>query len=261
MSDSYRVFWQPGCSSCLKAKEFLSSHGIAYDSVNVLDDTQGMTDLQALGARSVPVVSRGEDFVFAQSLSDLAKFIGVIRTEQILPIPELVRRIERIMAVAQSHVRQLPAETLKTELPGRDRTYLDLGYHIFVIPEAFLVAAGGGTLTFDLFERRPPVEIKSGADVADYGDQIQSALKRWWADTGEGTHLPASLSTYYGDQSVEDLLERTAWHAAQHTRQLEAVLEQLGRPLDDQLSEGDVAGLPLPDHVYDDQIPLNAKTA
>ena len=33
-----KVYWQPGCSSCLKTKEFLLEHGIPFESVNVLDD-------------------------------------------------------------------------------------------------------------------------------------------------------------------------------------------------------------------------------
>ncbi len=130
MSEPYRVFWQPGCSSCLKAKEFLTHHGITFDSVNVLADDGAMAALQALGARSVPVVSRGKDFVFAQSLSALADFVGVTRDTPILPVMDLVQKVDRVLAVALSHVRQLPFESLQSKLPGRDRTYLDLGYHV-----------------------------------------------------------------------------------------------------------------------------------
>jgi glutaredoxin len=249
VAETYRVFWQPGCSSCLKAKEFLTSHHIEYDSVNVLADDADMAALEALGASSVPVVSKGEQFVFAQSLSDLAKFIGVRRPGVILPVNELVARIDRVMAVAQSHVCQLPQESLETSLPGRDRTY----------PEAFLISARGGTLTFDLFERRPPEEIKSGEDVARHGDAIRQDFQSWWATTQDGLKLPAVLSTYYGDQSISDLMERTAWHAAQHTRQLTAVVETLDIKTADALSESDLSGLPLPDHVYDDQVSLATK--
>ena len=31
-----KVYWQPGCSSCLKTKEFLIDNGIKFDSINVL---------------------------------------------------------------------------------------------------------------------------------------------------------------------------------------------------------------------------------
>ena len=34
-SEEYRVYWQPGCSSCLAAKEFLRAHRIPFASINV----------------------------------------------------------------------------------------------------------------------------------------------------------------------------------------------------------------------------------
>ncbi len=86
-------------------------------------------------------------------------------------------------------------------------------------------------------------------------------MQSWWGETNNGAGLPETLATYYGDQPVTDLLERTAWHAAQHTRQLAAVLETLDIKLIDALTDTDLAGLPLPEHVYDDQIPLSDDAA
>ena len=39
-----KVYWQPGCSSCLKTKEFLLEHGVAFQSVNVLEDEAGFEE-------------------------------------------------------------------------------------------------------------------------------------------------------------------------------------------------------------------------
>ena len=33
-----KVYWQPGCSSCLKTKEFLLANGMEFESINVLED-------------------------------------------------------------------------------------------------------------------------------------------------------------------------------------------------------------------------------
>jgi len=30
-----KVFWQPGCTSCLRTKEFLTKSGVDYESINV----------------------------------------------------------------------------------------------------------------------------------------------------------------------------------------------------------------------------------
>ncbi len=256
MAEPFRVFWQPGCSSCLKAKEFLARHGIPYDSVNVLEGDDGMAALQALGAKSVPVVSKGTDFVFAQNLGDLAAFVGVERDARTLSTRALVDKVRRVIEVAETHARQLPDAALATQLPGRDRSYRDLAYHIFVITEAFLESAGGGTLTFEFFERRPPDSVKSGADIAAFGKEVTKRFEDWASKITPHDAQAQALKTYYGDQSLDDLLERTAWHMAQHTRQLETVIEAQGVVLSDRLSEEDLAGLPLPDHVYDDEVPL-----
>lgn len=36
-----KVFWQPGCSSCLRTKEFLQKNGVVFESVNVAADPSG----------------------------------------------------------------------------------------------------------------------------------------------------------------------------------------------------------------------------
>ena len=43
------MLWQPGCSSCLRTKEFLSHNGVDYESINVRGT--GMEELRKLGAR------------------------------------------------------------------------------------------------------------------------------------------------------------------------------------------------------------------
>ena len=42
----------------------------------MLNDPAGRQQLLALGVRNVPVVSRGEQFVFGQNLEDVAEFVG-----------------------------------------------------------------------------------------------------------------------------------------------------------------------------------------
>jgi glutaredoxin len=57
-----KAYWQPGCTSCLRMKEFLIRHGVAFVSVNVLEDKDAFAELAALGIRSVPIVRRGQDW-------------------------------------------------------------------------------------------------------------------------------------------------------------------------------------------------------
>ncbi len=57
-----KAYWQPGCTSCLRMKEFLTKHGVSFVSVNVLEDKDAFAELASLGIRSVPIVRRGKDW-------------------------------------------------------------------------------------------------------------------------------------------------------------------------------------------------------
>src|ERR1051326_7349743 len=66
-----KAYWQPGCTSCLRMKEFLTRHGVPFVSVNVLEDEEGFAELAALGLRTVPIVRRGTDWANGQVLRDV----------------------------------------------------------------------------------------------------------------------------------------------------------------------------------------------
>ena len=70
-----KVFWQPGCTSCLRVKEFLAAQGVEFESIDVHNDENGLAQLTELGARSVPVVALGGRYTLAQSLNDVIKFL------------------------------------------------------------------------------------------------------------------------------------------------------------------------------------------
>lgn len=251
----YRVYWQPGCTSCLRTKEFMDSHGIEFESINVRERPDAMAELERLGVRSVPVVARGSEYVFAQELRDVAQFVGVVMEGTLLSKKVLIGKLDLIFDAALRYLEQLPSDRLHHTLPGRERTYLDLMYHLFVIPVGFLDAARGGELTEEHFERKPPADMRSKQDVAGFGDQVRTDIQRWWDRVGE-TGFPKAVNTYYGWQDGHKVLERTCWHTAQHCRQLMAVLELLGIDPDQQLGTAELEGLPLPEKVWDAEVPL-----
>ena len=49
MDEVVKVYWQPGCSSCLKTKEFLETNNIKFESINILEDPRGFKDLEKFG--------------------------------------------------------------------------------------------------------------------------------------------------------------------------------------------------------------------
>ena len=248
------VFWQPGCTSCLRTKEFLRTQGIEFESVNVREDPAAMARLAALGARSVPVIARGDAFVYGQDLAVVARFLGIEPDLQRLDVPVLVSRLLALLDSAALLVAQLPEQSWRERLPGRERTHLDLAYHVSQVVVGFLDAALGGRLTFEHFERKPPDHVATAADVARLIRSVSQALAVWWG--ANQARLPAELDTYYGRQPLHAVLERTTWHVAQHARQLQRLLELRGVEPRPPVAPALLAGLPLPADVWDAEVPL-----
>ena len=247
MSQQLKVYWRPGCSSCVRVKEFLTGLGIDYQSVNVSAQPQAMEELRALGVRTVPVVARGKEYVFAQELADVSRFLGRSVDFQRLPAPVLVEKWLQVLGAAQRHVMQLPPERLQERATeGRDRSIRDLAYHIYQVPDSFLQAVQEGVedLT-SIYNAPPPPSVKTSADIRAYGEKVAQRVRRWW-ETVADKSAAGTVKTYYGVQPLHHLLERCTWHSAQHARQIVAVLEGFGIAAQPPFGEKDYAGLPLP---------------
>jgi glutaredoxin/uncharacterized damage-inducible protein DinB len=245
--EQLRVYWRPGCSSCVKVKEFLTNLGVEYESVNVSARPEAMEELRSLGVRTVPVVARGKEYVFAQELADVSAFIGRKVDFQRLPSAKLYDKWQTVLAAAQRHVMQIPAEKLgERATPGRDRSIRDLAYHIYQVPDSFLQAIEEGVKDLtSVYNAPPPANVKTVADIRDYGKRVSERLARWWQRDGQKA-ASANLSTYYGEQPLHHVMERCTWHSAQHARQIISVLEHNGIAPNGPLTAQDYAGLPLP---------------
>ena len=134
-----KVYWQPGCSSCLKTKEFLLEHGIPFESVNVLDDEEGFKELERLGVRLVPIVARGDAWANGAVFRDVAKVAGFEYGGHAMLTPEELKdKVLMILDAAARYLEQIPEDKLDEVLPGRPRSYRQLVYHVFDIPKVFL---------------------------------------------------------------------------------------------------------------------------
>src|SRR6185312_4293188 len=177
-----RVYWRPGCSSCVKVKEFLTNLGVEYQSVNVSARPEAMEELRALGVRTVPVVARGAEYVFAQELADVSAFIGRKVDFQRLPPAALYDKWQKVLAAAQRHVMQLPPERLgERATPGRDRSIRDLAYHIYQVPDSFLQAVEDGVQDLtSVYNAPPPADVRTSEDIRAYGRSVRARVQRWW---------------------------------------------------------------------------------
>jgi hypothetical protein len=233
-------------------REFLSSRAVDFDSINVLEDEDGLADLRRLGARSVPVVSRGDEFVFAQSIRDVVAFLGLDAAPgQELSPRQLIEKLDLILGAAQRYALQMPESELERELPNRPRSYRALLFHIFRIPEAFVEMTGGERLTYEMLVAPPPPDLRTTSDLAAYGEGVRRSVLAWWNDLDDQS-CSELVPTYYGVQPLHEVLERTVWHSCQHVRQLVSLLERLDIHPDQPLTAADLAGLPLPNEVWDE---------
>ncbi len=217
----------------------------------MLEDADGLAELRRLGARSVPVLSRGDGWTFAQNISAVVKFLGLDeKTGPVLSAPELMQRLCLFIATAQRLIAQMPDDRLATEVPNRPRSYRVLGHHIFRIPEVFLDVAQGAKLEYESLVGPPPAEMTRSADIAAYGADVGARLGAWWDVKADKSGRDA-VDTYYGQQSLHEVLERTTWHCGQHVRQWVMLLGMNGIAADNPLPESAFAGLPMPANVWD----------
>jgi len=249
-----RVYWQPGCTSCLRVKELLGAAGVPFESINVRTHPGAAAELARLGVRAVPVVARGDAYVLGQDLDEVARFVGIDAHRDRLEPGVLVARLVALLDTVAHHAGQLPLEALGERLPGRERTHLDLPYHAAQVAVGLLDAALGRALTFEHFERRAPPDIGTAAEVAGFVRSASQAVAHWWASNQD--RLPVVVDTYYGSRPLHEVLERSTWHVAQHARQLERLLQMRGIDPRPPLSPALLAGLPLPREVWDPEVPL-----
>ena len=245
-----KVFWQPGCSSCLRTKEFLTKQGIDYESIDVHNDPDGRAQLAALGARSVPVVSLGSKYTLCQSINDVIKFLD-LKTKVMEPLPpaELVSRLEWVLESNARYTRQFSGAAFREPFRNRNRTPAGLTFHVFRVAEMGIEAAQQVELLFEGFDDLPPAQW-GPEEIATWGESVRARLRAWWDAEGDRS-LGYDVPTYYGRRPMHEVLERTAWHSAQHTRQVMLMLESQGVLVERPLTAADLQGLPLPDEVWD----------
>lgn len=248
-----RAYWQPGCTSCLRMKEFLTRHGVPFVSINVLDDPDAYRALADLGVRSVPIVQRGGAWANGQVLRDVAQVAGIPwGGAAMLQVPELYARLLTIQKAARSLFEDIPDARIGDHLPNRPRSYAELTYHIFNIADAWLEhEVQGLPLVEGAYDRIPAPGDANKVYVLGYGDRIMSALETWWEQAGRSTDYGRRAHVYYGNVNLHEFLERTTWHSGQHVRQMTMVHGLLGLEAAGAPSPETWVGLPMPDKIWD----------
>lgn len=217
----------------------------------MLTDPEGVAELRRLGARSIPVLSRHDDWVFAQNIAHVVKFLGLNEAAGPVLTPDaLLKRVSLFVDTATKIVPQMPDALLTKEVPNRPRSYRVLGHHIFRIPEVLLLTADGATLTYESLMPGVPEALQTSADIGRYGETILAGLADWWVNRADRTGKQV-VHTYYGDQMLHEVLERTTWHCGQHVRQWFMLLDMAGITPVTTLDASAFKDLPMPSSVWD----------
>jgi len=221
--------------------------------IDVLNDPGGRELLlNKYGLRKVPVLAKGDQYAIGQMLEPYAKLAGIsLAAADRLSPEQLYRKYELIFAAGQRYVRQFSAEQLQERvIPHRERLIKTLCFHVFRIGESFLETWDGAEYTAQIANNEPPASMRTADDIAHYGASVWKRYVAWWAGI-EDRALSRMLKTYYGDTAAHRVFERVTWHSAQHCRQLVAVLERFGIQPDRPLTAADLAGLPLPERLWE----------
>ena len=204
--------------------------------------------------RTVPVLASGDQYIFCQNLEDVAEFVGLQGSgHTALPPTVLMTKWTTVLGAAQRYIRQLPSDRLaERAIDNRDRSLRLLSHHIFRVAEAFLETAIDGVEYRTNNANIPPEDgtCTTGEEIAAYGDGIVARLEEWWSQL-EDRSCQRPVKTFYGTPPMHQLFERSTWHSAQHTRQLMAVLERFGIEPQGRLTAEDLAGLPLPQGLWE----------
>ncbi|MDQ0323049.1 glutaredoxin [Pararhizobium capsulatum DSM 1112] len=243
------VYWKPGCSSCLKTKEFVEEQGVDFESVNVLEDEDAMQEIFASGLRSIPAVRFRDKYVYAQNLDDIAALLGVSRSHKRLENAALFERWDVLLIKLRRIVGKFDEAHLQERvIPFRDRSVRELAIHVGQIVHAFV-----GQMVEELIEIKPvhgyvDPDIVTKADILAHLERTHRALQAW-REKGGDQSLPERMQTYYGNQPTSQVIERGVWHCAQHARQLDIITAgRLGAELE--IGPELYAGLPLPKRLW-----------
>jgi uncharacterized damage-inducible protein DinB len=221
---------------------------VPFDAVDIEAQPGARAELARMGVPAVPAVVTRGGVVHGWNPTALADLVGVwYEGAQRLSPTALAARLDGVLGAAGQLIAVVEPKHLALQHPGRDRSLHQLAYHLFRLSLAFRDAMVERRLPETWLQEMAPPGLPDGPALAGYGAAVRSALRQWLAteDAAAGT-----VETYYGRQTGHELLERTTWHAAQHLRQIHALLEQAGAPPPVPLDGALLTGLPLPKSIW-----------
>jgi glutaredoxin len=259
--DEIRVYWKPGCSNCVRLKEYVTRRGFTFTPVNVMANPEGMDVLAELGVQGLPVLTRGDRHVYGLDLAMVDEILGVTSERSSLPVEVLVARSLDVVQAAIRFGRQVPAERADDGLPGRPkRTYGMVANHVVGHLRRLVLVAEAPKKDWSDVEVYAQAGYQSGTeDIVEPGLTIDDTAQRArdlseraraWLARGEDTSQ--KVEAFYGTVPLYQIIESNTYSIVQHTRQLQAVVTFLGYEPDGPIGEAEYANLNLPKALWDE---------
>jgi hypothetical protein len=213
-------------------------------------DPKANADLKRFGIPRVPAVVVGDRAVHGWNPAGYAELVGVDYKPATKLAPRvLAARIDRILGSTEALIRLFPAERMEWTPPERKRPIADLAFHIFRLSLGYIEGADHGTFPSTVHEEIPGPDMRTGDSIARYGALVRARIGGWFEGAGVD-EFDRTIEAYWGPIVSHDFLERTAWHAGQHLRQLYVLADRVGVKAPTPLPVDAFEGLPMPSEIW-----------
>ncbi len=236
-------------------KAMLSRRGVEFDALDVENDPRALEQLRALGISSVPAVVVGDRSMTGWNPTKLAELVGFSLQEKTGTPEELLSSQRVILDGVLRAVRQIPDDGWERMAPGRQRPLRELARHVFHVVEVSVDADVLGVFPALQWLAARDVPALSGATLLTrYGEVVSAKFHAWYEVVPpDAARFARTIDADVGPRSLEQVLQRTRLHSAQHLRQLYAFLGWLGVTPDEPVSDDELRKMgmtDLPDELF-----------
>lgn len=250
MSSAPTLVWRPGCASCRAAKEFLTTNGVAFESVNPVE-VDGQARWEQLGRPRIPSLVIDGHTTAIYHVSQVASLLNMTAAAS----AESVRLAWDLAAVLEAWSAQLAAisfDAMIAPTPSRGRPIRNLTVNVHEPIHELTVAWEHGTFTWDTdLDEDRAAQLEDESAVRSYAEAKTAEWIMFLTELGDdvGRRNP-EVSAGAERLSFGALLDAQRFHAAFHYRQITTFLA--GRaPIDVQpLQLHRLVGLDLPEAVF-----------
>jgi glutaredoxin len=244
------LVWRPGCASCAAAKEFLTVNGIAFESVNPVED-EGAARWAALGSPRIPSLVLGGRTTAIYHTSQVAALLGLTPAGR----GEAVRLAWDLAAIAEAwseQIAQLSFELLTAPTPSRGRTVRNLTVNVHEPLALMAEAWESGLFVWDTdLDEGLAAALGDAGAVRAYAEVRTAGWIGFLMDLGDELGR-ADPELRAGSEPIafSTLLDAQRFHAAFHYRQIRTFLEAATAAPGGALDLARLEGLRLPQAVF-----------